>query len=763
VTCDTHMSPNPISTSSRQSDAIPESSNPNLWVCDALCAVSSSPPSSSPPHHPPSAAAAVAAAAAAFRIAAAACLLLLPLLAAVDDAAAAAIFCLISPRKAIRISLSKAIRLHIAARGMAYSAFNCSFSSSSAPYAYDPSRSAADAVQVCYRLLNAKCAYLGLDASYCSNSQSTATAEKVQKMFAANFCNNYYNISDSILAIVFGAPIIVAFMLNAFRLIVRAPRGLKSDNIEPGMRMADPLAEASMSIPSEEEAAQRSEHSDALGLFGRLLPFFGLQWIRAPKASRARQALRIFFLLWTALAVIPLCITFQRLYLARFDALSFLLTYNKCSSMCSASGGSLCSQPYDFTFKCLTQENLSLLTNYFECFQAGKVDALVRSGLAVQLMLLLLPLHSAISCAFLWPRPDNAVLLALHAQRQLSPDGHRQCCAAAMKFIAVLAIVLALLSILSSQIYNPVYTDSCNDGICPSLNVALVFPQLICQVVIYAFLSLTPVAMVALFAFTAFIVRLRMRAFGSVAQFVGTSMLLHLGDHQSLTPAHAPVLQLSAHDVLTALHICRCPHSVLSKCRALLLVEGGGGYRDAASVMQPHLRLLWTMQLRDVQVLAKFGEKWLAVQTVFALSILLPIAAFLSLASQYSALLSVVLGILQIYFLFCVPFVAAMLALAIGNFYVQHACDKLSLLLQRCSEAAETNTEALGPGFNGQDSLASIVAFCRFTSQDAFRLYDVQINWLSLARFVYYMGLLVWVLSSSLIGVISSGLNIGSF
>jgi len=516
-----------------------------------------------------------------------------------------------------------------------------------------------------------------------------------------------------------------------------------------------------MSIPSEEEAAQRSEHADALGMFGRLLPFFGLQWIRAPKASRARQALRICFLLWTALAVIPLCTIFQRLYFARFDALTFLLTFNKCSSMCSASGGSLCSQPYDITFTC--QTNLPLLANYFECLQAGKVDALIKSGLAVQLMLLLLPLHSAISCAFLWPRPDNAVLLALHAQRQLSPDGHRQCCTAAMKFIAVLAIVLALLSILSSQVFTRVYSGSCILGLCPSLNVALVFPQLICTILIYAFLSLTPVAMVALFAFTAFIVRLRMRAFGSIAQFVGTSMLLHLGDHQSPTPAHAPVSQLSAHDVLTALHLCRCPHSVLSKCRALLLVEGGGGYRDAAAVMQPHLRLLWTVQLRDVQVLAKVGEKWLVVQTVFALSILLPIAAFLSLASQYSALLSILLGILQIYFLFCVPFVAAMLALAIGNFYVQHACDKLSLLLQRCSEAAETNTEALGPGFNGQDSLASIVAFCRFTSQDAFRLYDVHINWLSLARFVYYMGLLVWVLSSSLIGVISSGLNIGSF
>ena len=111
--------------------------------------------------------------------------------------------------------------------------------------------------------------------------------------------------------------------------------------------------------------------------------------------------------------------------------------------------------------------------------------------------------------------------------------------------------------------------------------------------------------------------------------------------------------------------------------------------------------------------------------------------------------------------LFCVPFVASILALAIGNFYVQHACDKLALLLQRCSEVAETNADAVGHIFDGQDSLASIVNFCRFTSQDAYCLYGVQINWLSLARFVYYMGLLVWVLSTSLIGLFSK--YVGSF
>ena len=327
-----------------------------------------------------------------------------------------------------------------------------------------------------------------------------------------------------------------------------------------------------------------------------------------------------------------------------------------------------------------------------------------------------------------------------------------------MKFIGVLAITLVVLSVLSSQIHDPI--NQCNATPCSSSSLQLNFPKLLGHILSYVFLSLTPVAMVSLFAFTAFIVRLRMRAFVLLAQFVATSMPLQHGDPQSSASSPEPVSKLSAHDVVTALHLLRCPHTVLSKCAALLRVDGGTSYRDAASMLQPHLRLLWTMQLRDIQLLAKFGQKWLLVQTVFALSSLFPVAAFLSLAAQYPTLLIIVLPILQVYVLFCLPFVAAILALAIGNFYVQHACDKLALLLQHCSEAAERNTEAFVPAFSQHDSLAEIVTFCRFTSHDSFCIFGIQINWMSLARFVYYMGLLVWVMSTSLTGLIKNPLTL---
>ncbi len=89
--------------------------------------------------------------------------------------------------------------------------------------------------------------------------------------------------------------------------------------------------------------------------------------------------------------------------------------------------------------------------------------------------------------------------------------------------------------------------------------------------------------------------------------------------------------------------------------------------------------------------------------------------------------------------------------MALGTFYVQQACSNLSLLLQRCGEAAESNDDACGPVFEGPDSLASTVTFCRFTSMDAFCLVGVQIDWMSSLRFVYYMVLLVWLLGTSVL------------
>jgi hypothetical protein len=659
---------------------------------------------------------------------------------------------------------------------MANYAFNCSFEPLSAQYAYNPSSSAADALQVCYRLLRAKCMHLGLDASFCENSQSSATGDTVLAMSRDSFCANYYNTADAYLSIVFGSLILIAFFLNACCLIVRRSRPQAArapDSALTGMSMIDPLAESSLFIPAAPHHAP-PPHSDSLGICGRLLPFVGLQWLRAPKASPSRQALRVVFLLCTVASVVPLCVQYQRLYLARFNALTFVITFNKCSSLCSSSLLQPCPRPYNISFNCASERALSDLSNYLECFDAGKVDVLVQSGLAVQLLLLLLPLHSAASCPFFWPRPSNPVLLALHALRQLSPDRHRQCCASAAKFIGVLSTALTLLSVLSSQILNRVYT--CTEVPCPALNKQLYIPKLFCDIVIYAFLCLTPTAAVSLFVYTAFIVRLRVRSFVCLAEFVCAPMLLRdceskasasarppvskpsaHGESKASASARPPVSKPSAHDVVTALHLLRCPHSALSQCTALLRAGDGTANTEAAAAVQGQLRLLWTMQLRDIQLLANFGRRWLLVQATFALIILFPIASFLSLASQYSSLIAIVLPILQLYLLFCVPFVAALLALAIGNFYVQHACSKLSLLLQRCSEAAERDAAAFASTFNQHDSISDIVTFCRFTSHDAFCLYGVQINWLSLARFVYYMGLLVWVLSTSIIGFISTG------
>ncbi len=155
--------------------------------------------------------------------------------------------------------------------------------------------------------------------------------------------------------------------------------------------------------------------------------------------------------------------------------------------------------------------------------------------------------------------------------------------------------------------------------------------------------------------------------------------------------------------------------------------------------------------MREVNLLSKFGEKWLLSQALIVVLVLLPLATFCTLASLYPAMLPRLVPLLAMFFLFAAPFFAAISALAIGNFFVKRACRHLKLLLRSCVQVAETDDEAFGPVFAGHESLAATVAFCCFTSEDAFCVFGVQIDWKSLATFLYHMGLVVWVLSTSLL------------
>lgn len=586
---------------------------------------------------------------------------------------------------------------------------------------------------------------MGLDPSYCANSQSPATGELVRSRFESGFCDTYFNESETITTFVIGCPMIAAFLINAALVFIRARRpSLAPKNEEFTMSMVSPLDQDVGFLRPEQQAARRVDQLDSLGTIGRVLQLF-MPWLRAPRSSLARQASRVMFVAFNLAVLIPIIMRLVRNYFADWEETTFLGTYNKCSSLCESAGGTSCSPKIPALFVCADISSNSYLLDFLDCLSSGRVVPLVLSGFAVQLILLVLPLHSLVVCVLKWPRSDNSILLALYNLQQLSPDSHRLCCAAATKFALLLVLSLTLFSILlrlplvwqQTKCENPAYLS------CKVVRTGMIIPEMLMNFIFTSLQCLAPVAMSILYAFSAFIVRVRMRAFVSIFHFVAESA--------SALPPNSSDSTRGGQDVLLALHMCRCPHHVLMKARPLLINAGQEGQKSAAAVLKPQLQMLWTMQLREAQQLTNFCEKWLLFQAVVVLIILIPLAAFCSIASLYPFLVPNVTPLLFSFVLYATPFIAAILAMAIGTFYLQRACSQLSLLLLRCGESAETSDDAAAHVFVGQDSLASIVTFCRFTSQDAFCLFGVQIDWMSLARFLYYMGLLVWVVSTSLL------------
>lgn len=513
--------------------------------------------------------------------------------------------------------------------------------------------------------------------------------------------------------------------------------------------MVNPVAQDAMFVLAQPLTGHSVEaNADSLGAVGRALPFLGMQWLRAPKSSPIRQALRLVFVLYNVLAVVPMLMKIVNMNTTSWQGVTFLTTYNQCSSLCATAGAGVGSCPVQVQVLLVCQEMKSeaSLRDLFECLDSRQFDYLSMSGLIVNIVLLLLPLHSAIACALLWSRAENPVLLAIQSLRHLSPNVHRQCCAAVMKTMSALAVALLILCLYNTRIPLAVEQSNCKSAAylaCPAVKSGLVYADIVHAFILNAFLSICPLGMVLLYAFTAFIARVRMHAFVTVVRFIATATSVLPHKSKEITP--------STQEVLSALLLCRCPHSLLLQCRAILADTGKDGRKDAANAMKSQLQLLWMIQMREVNLLSKFGEKWLLSQALVVVVVLLPLAIFCTLASLYPALLLRVLPLLAVFFLFAAPFFAAISALAIGNFFVKRACQHLKLLLRSCVQVAETNDDAFGPVFAGQDSLAATVTFCCFTSEDAFCVFGVQIDWKSLGTFLYHMGLVVWVLSTSLL------------
>jgi hypothetical protein len=604
-------------------------------------------------------------------------------------------------------------------------------------------------------LLDAKCALLQLDKFYCSNSHSNATGDYMFSNFQSYFCDSYFNATESIVTLVLGSSLLIAFLLNAVRLVYprfRYSRASKSSGRSESLiimsAQAAPLKQCAS--PREQQAAVGCSLLD-LGSLGSFLPYFGMQWIAAI-STRSRQVQRAAFLVMTVVLVVFMLVRLNRMYLARWDLAVFMATYNECSALCNSAGIGSCPKQYPIKYNCQDVSTSSATFDFFECFQAQNYSPLLNSGLAVNSIMLSLPLHSAVACVFLWSFPANPVLSSLRKLRALShlSSCHQECVSATTKFMAVPTFALLALCISLTRILSISEQTACNSSTflsCPIVSNRLIIFVVVCEMVLNVFLSLAPVMMMVLYILIAFIVRIRMRAFVTIYRFVAECTLEQKdGAGSSYSSDFTP----TARDVLDSLHLCQCPDDLLSKMSSFLLNETRDCRQDAARIIKSRLQMLWMLQLRDLKLLSKFGDKWLLVQAFVFLSTLLPLAAYCTLASLYPVLLPRVLIILCSLALFFLPLIAAFLALALASFYVEQACKRMLLLLHHFGVAQNKDNEFC-PIFDGQDSLSATASFCSFSSQSTFAIFGVSIDWMSLLRFLYYMGLLVWVVSTSVL------------
>jgi hypothetical protein len=398
----------------------------------------------------------------------------------------------------------------------------------------------------------------------------------------------------------------------------------------------------------------------------------------------------------------------------------------------------------------------------------------MRSGVAVQAILLFLPLLSLAFSSQLWPSRNNPILLFLHSFKQLSPDQHRCCCASAAVSVIAFFAVSIVLSIFQSGF--PVFPDtnidanyfvndqfSCCAAVQPH---AYASPSHIRfrafnMLAVLLFLSFPPASMVAAFAFVAFVTRARFDAFSLLVK-----SLVHLRTHSfrakntaSATPDpqsqpdeqaanQAPMDYGSRRDLLRLLRVCHCPAAVLEQVIPLLSSSQGANPHAVANVLLPQLQCLWMIQIRDTITLFKHNEKWIVCQAIVILGLLVPFALFYSVGVTLFPSVPTKFIILP-YMLFSFPFIMAVFMTTLGQYYVDRACSAVCDVVENCSAASEYQHREYQFVFDGPNSLAATASFCGLFSQRSFCIGALQMNFSTVARAVYYVGVLLFAIVTS--------------
>jgi hypothetical protein len=289
---------------------------------------------------------------------------------------------------------------------------------------------------------------------------------------------------------------------------------------------------------------------------------------------------------------------------------------------------------------------------------------------------------------------------------------------------------------------------------------------------VFFFLLLAPTAMVAAYAFIAFITRARFGSFVSLVHMLIATRTqppraAHDGEDtttqsasDSGAAAASPLDADARRKLLQLLNICRCPDAILAQViPAVSSAETSVSPKDVAGVLLPELQSLWMVQIRDTISLSTFHSRWLIAHAAVTLGLLVPLALYFSIGIRIFPSVNTTILVVP-YLFFNLPLLAAVLMMALGQFYVDRACNSLCEMLESCSRRAEKAHREYHFAFRHGDSLAATVTFCCLFAQRTFCVGPVQINWQTVLRSAYYLALLVFAIASASLSSFSDIINV---
>ena len=324
---------------------------------------------------------------------------------------------------------------------------------------------------------------------------------------------------------------------------------------------------------------------------------------------------------------------------------------------------------------------------------------------------------------FVWKRRTNPVAEALVHMQSVTPDLHIQCCKFAKRAFACFIVLSCLLSVVSFLL----------------VIVAGVGGFLVSTPTLLPTLLLPSHVMVATFAFVFYIMRHRLRAFLSLVRYA----------HSSGQPVDNP-------DIPLLLKILNCPIALVCEWTS---ISQNGSTDDCLKWLRLQLHRLWMTQIRQANTLVQRNSVWLGFQALVVLGQLIGFLmskfafppSFIRRSSEArtpSGTLQTVLDINSILsniliFELALGPIAALFFLALTRWQIDRACLQIEAALETTSSVldASADTTLQKDVCNGEDSLGSLLAFCRASSVNTLQVFGLPMNFASLMQYFYLTGL----------------------